>query len=157
MENKKVILINTIKGRVGINVPDLNLRRVWEKKGAKKPIDFNVLKEAIYDSSVEYLLKQGILYIEDMDVKIALGLEEEGEAPKITILTDADLHRYFTAMPLFEFKQKIMELGKEQVQSLVSYAIENELTDYQKSEALKALTQVDIIKAVQLRQDNNKE
>lgn len=158
MENKKVILTNTIKSRVVINVPEANLRRVWERKGAKKTIDFKVLEEAIYDKSVEYLLKEGILYIEDMDVKIALGLEEEDATePTIVMLTDEDMHRFLTAMPIFDFKQKIKTLRREQVQALVEYAIEEELTDYEKTEFLKALTEIDIIRAVQLRRDDKKE
>ena len=155
MENKQVMITNTIKSRVGINVPDLHLKRVWEKKGVKKPIDFETLQQAFYDPSVEYLLREGILYIDDMDVKIALGLEEEGaNAPSIVVLSDADLQRYLTAMPVFEFKTKLKELGREQIQALVDYAIEKELTPYDKCEILKEITQTDIIRAVQLNRDD---
>ena len=151
MENKQVMITNTIRSRVGINVPELLLKRVWEKKGVKKPIDFATLQQAFYDPSVEYLFREGILYIDDMDVKIALGLEEEGaEQPSIVMLSDADLHRYLTAMPMFEFKEKVKTLGREQVQALVDYAIENELTNFNKCEFLKEYTQTDIIRAVQL-------
>lgn len=151
MEKKQVIITNTIKSRVGINVPDLLLKRVWEKKGAKKPIDFETLQQALYDSSVEYLFKEGILYIDDMDVKIALGLEEENaETPSIIILSETELNRYLTLMPFFEFKEKVGNLGREQLQALVDYAIENELTPYDKCQFLKELTQTDIISAVQL-------
>lgn len=155
MENKQVMITNTIKSRVGINVPDLHLKRVWEKKGVKKPIDFETLQQAFYDPSVEYLLREGILYIDDMEVKIALGLEEEdAESPTIVILSDNDLKRYLTAMPTFEFKEKIKTLGREQIQALVDYAIENELTPYDKCEILKEITQTDIIRAVQLNRDD---
>ena len=151
MENKQVVITNTIKSRVGINVPELLLKRVWEKKNVKKTIDFNTLQQAFYDPSVEYLFREGILYIDDMDVKIALGLEEEGaETLNIVVLSDNELKRYLTTMPVFEFKEKVRALGREQVQSLVDYAIENELTAYDKCEILKEITQTDIIKAVQL-------
>lgn len=155
MENKQVMITNTIKSRVGINVPELHLKRVWEKKGVKKPIDFETLQQAFYDSSVEYLLREGILYIDDMEVKIALGLEEEGaKAPSIIVLSEADLNRYLTVMPLFEFKEKIKTLGREQIQALVDYAIEKELTPYDKCEILKEITQTDIIRAVQLNRED---
>ena len=155
MENKQVMITNTIKSRVGINVPELHLKRVWEKKGVKKPIDFETLQQAFYDSSVEYLLREGILYIDDMEVKIALGLEEEGaEAPSIVVLSEADLNRYLTAMPLFEFKEKVKALGREQIQALVDHAIEKELTPYDKCEILKEITQTDIIRAVQLNRED---
>ena len=155
MENKQVMITNTIKARVGINVPDLLLKRVWEKKGVKKPVEFNLLQQAFYDPSVEYLFREGILYIDDMEVKIALGLEHEGaEAPNIVVLSDNELNRYLTVMPAFEFKEKVKALGREQLQALVDYAIENELTPYDKCEFLKEITQTDIIRAVQLNRDN---
>lgn len=155
MENKQVVITNMIKSRVGINVPDLLLKRVWEKKGVKRNIDFSTLQQAFYDPSVEYLFREGILYIDDMDVKITLGLEEEGaKAPTIVILSDSDLNRYLTAMPTFEFKEKVKTLGREQIQALVDYAIEHELTPYDKCEILKEITQTDIIRAVQLNRDD---
>lgn len=159
MENKQVIITNTIKSRVGINVPELMLKRVWEKKGAKKPIEFDILQQAMYDSSVEYLFREGILYIDDMEVKIALGLEEEGAtAPvNIVVLSEADLHRYLTVMPLFDFKNKVKELGREQIHAMVEYAIEKELTDMNKCEFLKEITGTDIISAVQLNRANKEE
>lgn len=155
MENKQVMITNTTKSRVGINVPDLHLKRVWEKKGVKKPIDLATLQQAFYDPSVEYLLREGILYIDDMEAKILLGLEEEGaETPNIVVLTDVDLNRYLTVMPTFEFKEKVRGLSREQVQSIVDHAIEHELTPYDKCEFLKELTQTDIIRAVQLNRDD---
>ena len=156
MENKQVTLTNTIKSRVGINVPELLLKRTWEKKGVKRNIDLNTLREAFYYPSVEYLLREGILYIDDMEVKIELGLEEpESKEPTaIVILSEADMQRYMTTLPIYEFKEKVKSLGKEQVQALVDYAIENKLTSFDKCEFLKGLTQTDILSAVQLQKAN---
>jgi hypothetical protein len=161
MENKQVFLTSTSKGYVVINVPDLHLKRIWERKGAKKPIAFDVLQQAIYDPGVEYLLTQGILLIDDLDVKIALGLEEpevkETKQPAIVALTDSEMERYMTVMPVFEFREKVKELKKEQIFALVDYAIEHELTSMEKSDILKGYTEIDIIKAVQLNRDNKEE
>lgn len=156
MENIQVMITNMVNRRVGINVPELLLKRIWEKKGAKKPIEFDTLQQAMYDPSVDYLFREGILYIEDMKVKIALGLEAEDTTTptNIVVLTDADMQRYMTVMPVYEFKQKLETLGREQIQSLVDYAIEKELTNFEKCEILKKITQTDIIRAVQLNRDN---
>ena len=156
MENKQVVLTNTVKSRVGINVPELLLKRTWEKKGVKISIDLDTLREAFYYPSVEYLLREGILYIDDMDVKIELGLEEPDTTvpTSIVILSEAEMQRYMTAMPIYEFKEKIKTLGREQVQSLVDYAIENKLTSFEKCEVLKELTHTDILTAVQLNKAN---
>lgn len=155
MENKQVTLTSTINAYVGIDVPDLHLKRLWERKGAKKTIPLDVLREAFYDPSVEYLLRQGILYIDDLDVKIELGLEEEsarqpGAKLNIQVLKDEEINRLLTVVPIYEFKEKIKEFNKEQVQMIIDYAIIHEITDFEKSEFLKELTEIDIIKTVQL-------
>ena len=155
MENKQISIVNMAKSRVGINIPDLHIKRIWEKKGVKRLIDFDSLQQAFYDPSVEYLVREGILYIEDEQARIELGLQEAGsKEPDIIILSDSDLRRYLTIMPSFDFKEKVKSLGREQIQALVDYAIENELTDFDKCEFLKQITQTDIISAVQLNRAN---
>ena len=162
MENKQVELVSTIDAYVGIDVPDLHLKRLWERKGAKKSIPLDVLREAIYDPSVEYLLREGILYINDLDVKIELGLEEEsarepGAQLNVQLLKDEEMNRLLTVVPMYEFKEKIKALKKEQIQSLVDYAIEHEITNFEKCEFLKELTGQDIIRTVQLNHDEKEE
>lgn len=162
MENKQVTLTSTVEAVVGIDVPDLHLKRLWERKGAKKKIPFDVLQEAFYDPSVEYLLREGILYIDDLDVKIALGLEDEdakepGAQLKIQLLKDEEINRILTVMPIYEFKEKIKSLTKEQVQAIITYAIEHEVTSYEKCEFLKEFAGIDIIKTVSLNHDDKEE
>ena len=36
MENKKVMIENCVNHEVGIVLPELGIRRTWERKGAKK-------------------------------------------------------------------------------------------------------------------------
>ncbi len=91
MENK-VKIENLISSRVILSMPELRLKRVWEKKGAIKTIPFEQLEEAIYDPGVESLFVDGVLGIADMDVKKKLGLEpEEAEEPvNIIVLSDKE-------------------------------------------------------------------
>lgn len=156
MENKKVIVENLSNGRVGINIPDLRLKRIWERKGVKKPIDFETLQQAIYDPGVEFMFKEGILYIDDMDVKIALGLEPEDakEPENIIILSDQQKRRLLTVAPIQELKDMMNKISNEQKQSLVDFAIENELTNMDRCEILKQFTQVNVIRAVELNRKN---
>ena len=162
IENKQVTLTSTVDAYVGIDVPDLHLKRLWERKGAKKKIPFDVLQEAFYDPSVEYLLREGILYIDDLDVKIALGLEDESAREpdaqlNIQLLKDEEINRLLTVMPIYEFKEKIKSLTKEQVQTVVTYAIKHEITNFEKSEFLKEYTGVDIINTVRLNHEDKEE
>ena len=46
-DDTKIMLVNMTTGSLSVNIPDLRYKRRWEKKGAKKPMPWSVLKEAI--------------------------------------------------------------------------------------------------------------
>ena len=148
----KVKVENLISSRVNIVIPELSLRRVWEKKGAVKTIPLDQLEEAMYNPGVEALFRDGTLGIEDMEVKKYLGLEpEDAEEPvNIIILNDQQRKRYLTVMPTPEFKEKIRELPIEQVRELAQYAIQNEIANFDKAEIIRKMIGTDIIGTIQL-------
>lgn len=150
--DKKVKVASLVSQRIVLTVPDLRLRRVWEKKGAVMTIPFEQLEEAMYSPGVENLFRNGLLGIDDMEVKIALGLEPEGakEPTNIITLNDGQRQRYLTVMPLHEFKEKLKELPIEQINELAAYAIEHEILNFDKSEEIKKYVNVDVMRAVQL-------
>ena len=83
----KVMVTSMVNGIV--KVVSLS-HRVWNKKGQTLPVSKDLLREAIYKPGVENMFKTGVLYIEDMDFKIELGLEEEGaKQPTQIIPVDA--------------------------------------------------------------------
>lgn len=154
--DKKVKVKSLVSQRIVLSLPELRLRRVWEKKGAVMLIPYEQLEEAMYSPGVENMFKEGILGIDDMETKIALGLEEEGatEPTNIIILSDQELKRYLTVMPAFEFKEKVKDLPRQQVMELVNYAIANEIANFEKSEILKQYTGIDVISAIKLNRDD---
>ena len=156
---KKVKVENLISSRVNIVIPELSLRRVWEKKGAVKTIPLEQLEEAMYNPGVEALFRDGTLGIEDMEVKRYLGLEpEDAEEPvNIIILNDQQRKRYLTVMPVAEFKEKIRELPIEQVRELAQYAIQNEIANFDKAEIIKKMVGTDIIATIQLNKADQEE
>lgn len=151
MENK-VKVVNLISSRVNINIPDIRLNRVWERKGAVKVIPFDQLEEAMYNPGVEALFREGILGIEDLEIKKALGLEPDDatEPVNIIVLNDNQRKRYLTVMPTSEFKAKVKELPIEQVRELAKYAIDNEIAAFDKAEIIKKMIGTDIIGTIQL-------
>ena len=161
MENRKVMVKSESTGRLSINLPELQLKRIWEKKGTIRPISFEDLQQALYVPGVEYMFKEGMLSIESMQDKIDLGLEPEGtkeDSPvNIIILNDSQKKRYLTVLPTSEFKQELEKLHYEQINSLVDYAIEKELMDMDKCDILKEKTGIDIIKAIQLNRQAKEE
>lgn len=156
---KKIKIKSLTNGKVVIKNDDLRVKRTWERKGAIKTIDFDVLEELIYDPGVEYMFKQGILDIEDLAVKKALGLEPEDatEPVNIIIFDDQKMDRLMTRMPFSEFKTEIKKAPIEQIRSLVEYSIEKEYTNFEKCEFLKDIVHVDIINAIKLKRSAQEE
>ena len=157
--DEKVKVVNLISARVNIDLPDIRLNRVWERKGAIKTIPFDQLQEALYNSGVETLFTDGSLGIDDLEVKKRLGLEpEDAEEPvNIIILNDQQRKRYLTVMPMHEFKEKIKELPMEQIRELAQFAISNELVDFDKSEIIKKITGIDIIGTIRMNKADQEE
>ena len=158
MENM-VNIKSTVKALVSINVPTLNLRRSWPKKGAIQKIPFDVLEQAYFEPGVEYLFKTGVLYIEDMEVKRALGLEDpEAEAPTAIIdLTDDYMKKLLTATPLKDFREEVEKLSHEQIKELVQFAVEIGVTDYHRCKLLQEKTGFDVMKAAIARKEEEAE
>ena len=71
MEKKVVMVKNTTNGRVGIDIPDLNFRRTWEKKNAVKPVDLEVLTQMYFEGYSQ------------REVAINLGVTEANISKKI--------------------------------------------------------------------------
>lgn len=162
-DNYKVKIRNAVQAKVIVRDNELKIYRVFEKKGAVKYIDYGILKELIYNPGFESSLREGILDIEDMEVKVALGLEDESvltdkEAPKnIIVLDDAQKERYLTKLPLAEFKVKVAELPREQVKELANYAIEKEQIDFSKADVIEKRIGIKVAKAIELKRANEEE
>lgn len=159
METSNMITIkSTVKAQVSMSVPSLNLRRFWPKAGAIQRIPFDLLEQAIYEPGVEYLFKTGILYIDDMETNIKLGLEEpEAKEPQnIIVLSDADKDKLLTGTALKDFREKVEKLSLEQVRELAQYAIDKGITDYQRCEILKKASRIDVLKCVMQNLDDKR-
>lgn len=157
-DNTKIMLTSTVTGSLSVNIPDLRYKRRWEKQGAKKPIDWAVLKEAIYDTGFEYMIKQGMLTIDNEEARIELGLEDpKTHETEIKVLTEAQMKRMATVMPVNDFKTEIAKLPYEQVMNLTDYMIANDYADVAKAAVLKKAVEIDIIKAIQLKHQNKED
>lgn len=156
MENKKIKVKSLVNGKLRIFLPDLRINARWDRKGQTRMIDFEALQEAMFDYGTEYMFKEGMLGIEDMETKIALGLEPEGatEPQFIKTLDEATMKRMMTVMPIYDFKKEIVDIPREQIFNLIDYAVENEYSDINKCDVLKEITGVDIISAIRLNRED---
>lgn len=151
--NDKVIVTSMVNGRVGLVLPHMHINKVWPKKGTKLSVEKDILRESIYEPGVEYMFKQGLLYIEDMDFKIELGLESEGtKAPTEVIPVDEKyLNRVLKLMPVVEMKKAIEKMNDNQIRELVDYAAEQNDIQFDRMDVLKKMTGIDIVEVIRLK------
>lgn len=151
--NDKVIVTSMVNGNVGLILPQLRVKKSWPKKGTKLPIDKEILREAIYEPGVEYMFKNGILYIDDMDFKIELGLEPEGaKAPELIIPVDEKyLERILKRMPIVEMKQAIKSMNENQRREMIDYACGQNDIQLDRLNAIKDITGIDLFKVIELK------
>lgn len=151
--NDKVIVTSMVNGLISINRPEHRLVRVWPKKGTKLPVEKDALREAIYEPGVEYMFKNGMLYIDDMAFKIELGLEEEGtEEPTAIVPVDEKyLERVLKRMPLAEMKAAIRAMNDEQKHEMLDYASEQDDIKMDRIYAIKEITGADLFKVIELK------
>jgi hypothetical protein len=113
--NDKVIVTSMVGGNIGITLPHIRFNKTWPRKGTKLTIEKDILREAIYEPGVEYLFRQGILYIDDLSFKIELGLEPEGaEAPTHVAVDEKYMTRVLKVMPIGEMKKAVSEMNEIQ-------------------------------------------
>lgn len=158
-ENDRIEIENLTNGVVSIEIPELLLKVEWARKGVKRKIEFGKLQQALFDNGTEYMFKNGMLYIEDLDAKKALELEPpDAEVPEnIIVLSESQMKRLLTTAPIEELKKTLQEISKEQINELVTYAINKEITDFNRCDIIKKASGKDIIRAIQLnRQDKEK-
>jgi len=127
MKENMILLESKSDATLVVSLPELNYYRTWTAKGMKLPMDKDMLEQAIYDPGFNYLLKTGMLFIHDMELKKDLGLEpvDATEPTNIIELTDALLSRMIKAMPIDELKKTMAKLSAPQKAELAEYAIEH--------------------------------
>lgn len=147
----KVMVTSMVGGTISVSA--LN-HRVWNKKGQKLPVNKDILREAIYEPGVEYMFKKGILYIEDMDFKIELGLEAEGTKVPTEILPmdEKFMNRVLKLMPVPEMKTTIDKMTMVQKQELVDFAVKQNDISLDRIKIVSDKCGVDILKTISLVQ-----
>ena len=155
----KVNVTSLAIGEVSVFQPSIPFKASWPSKGSTRQIDEEILEQLMYTSGFEYMINNGILYIEDMNVKKKLGIEpEDAVAPvNVIVLTDADKRKYMVNYDLNKFKEQVKKLGYEQVRDLAEFAIQNKLADFEKCEFIKEICGKDIIQAIRLSSKNKEE
>ena len=154
----KVNVKSTISGHLTVFVPAIPFQHEWLAKDSSFAVEMDTLEQLMYDNGFKYMIDTGMLYIEDLEIKKALGIEPEDveEPVKIIVLTDKERRQYMINLSMEDFKEKTDKLNFEQVSQLADYAIANRLADFDKAKYLKEICGRDVIQAIRLS-DQNKE
>lgn len=158
MATRMVKLQSMVNKVVGVSKPEYGIKRKWTKKGQIIPLPFDTVEQMLWDEGFRRMVDRGILYINEMQDKIDLGLEPAGaEQPEnILVLSDLQIKNYLTTTPYEVFKKEVSELNMTQIRNIINYAITNEIVDVQKCNFLKELTGLDILKEISLNKDLEK-
>lgn len=149
----KIAVINNTRNPITVILPDIRFSRTWTPEGTFK-VPFEVLQEAVYDHGFMVFLEQGVLFIDNKDARVELGLEEEDAEPAIKPLSKAQLTTLLKATPVAKFKEKIKTLTKEQCETLIDMGIEQKSIDMNKADILKEITGIDAVAAIRLKKQN---
>ena len=155
----KVKVKSLVSGTVGVKDPDLRINRTRNKKGAVYSFEMEDLEQLMYDPGVEYMFREGILAVVGDDaekINIQLGLQDENEPTKIFELTE-DRMKEIMQLKMADYRQAVRDLTHEQRRTLVEYCIENKIRDYDRDMFLKELTHTDILKAIELNEQDKEE
>lgn len=156
MSNVRMVKIkNMVNKRVGVVRPEYGVNRKWNKKGQEIPLPFDTVEQLLWTTGFRNMIERGILYIENMQDKIDLGLEpyDAVEPENIKVFTNAQIENLLTNTPFVAFKKELEGVGETQLKEIVNYAILHRLVDMQKADYLRQLTGSDILKAITRAQD----
>jgi hypothetical protein len=98
------------------------------------------------------MFKKGILYIDDMEMKIELGLEAPGTTTPTEVLPvdDKYLNRVLKLMPISEMEAAIDKMSIVQKQELVDYASKQNDIQLDRLAIVSDKCNVDILKTIEL-------
>lgn len=152
----KIKVISAVNGRCVINNRDLQLKRVWKGRGDVVTFTSEQIEQLMFDPAFSHMVNSGMLYIEDMETKKAIGLEpEDAETPTRILMDEKTLQRFWKNMPLSQFKIETGKLTKVQLNILAEYAIHhgNDGT-IDKANYLSEISNYNILKGIELEKQS---
>ena len=157
MAQRMVILKNMVNGNVSVKKPQYGVNRTWTRLGQPMGIPFETVEQLLWDTGFNNMIRAGILYIENLQDKIDLGLEPEGakEPENIIVLSQDQIKALWTVKTLDEFKKEVSKLPMTQIDALVEYAVSNRIVKMDKADFIKELTKKDILKAITRKQESD--
>ena len=155
----KIKVISSFNGRCGIDSNELRISRRWDKCGAVNTFTKDQLEELMFVPAFRNMVNEGILYIENMEVKKELGVEPEDAVEPTLILLDAkEQERLWKLVPFSQFKLETKKLTRQQLNTLAEYAIRHgDEGSIEKANYLSTITDYKVLKGIELEKANKEE
>lgn len=148
--NRMVRFRNTTSGKVIVHEPAYGVHREFLGMGAVQMIPFDIVEQLLWRPGFRNMITAGIIYIDDMQDKIDLQLEEpDTKVPtKIKVLTPEQMLALLKVKSYEEFVDELSTISIDQANAIVDYAAENSLIDPQKINYLKEVTGRDVVSII---------
>ena len=152
----KIKVISAIDHRCGIDNADLHISRRWPGRGSVVTFTKEQIEELMFDPSFRNMVDDGMLYIDDMEVKKEVGVEpEDASTPTIILMDEKQLERFWKNMPMTQFKLETEKLTKSQLTSLARYAMSHgDDGSIEKANYLTKISGFQILKGIENNKDD---
>lgn len=153
----KICIKSMIAGRVYVNLPTIQRRFEWNRRGAIVKVNRDIFDVMSYDNGFTNMVKYGILFIEDMEVKKEMGLEPEDATEPVNLieLTEQRIKRMISVMPIPEFKGELKKLSEVQQREVANYMVNNNGSiTMDRLQAMKDVCGIDVAQAIRMKQAN---
>lgn len=154
-DTRYVVLTNMLNANVSVRKPQYGVNRTWTRFGQPMRIPFDTVEQLLWDTGFSNMIRSGILYIENMQDKIDLGLEPEGakEPENIIVLSEKQMNDLWNNKPIEVFKAEVRKLPQTQIDNLIEYAIKNKCVNVDKCTFIKVTYNRDILRSISLNED----
>ena len=126
MKENMIMVKSASDCTIVIDLPNFNFRREWKRRDAAYPIDREFLEQAFYEPSVEYLIRNGLLIVEDKQFLFDVGMiNSMDEESPVMELTEKEIKKLLKYTPVKELKDELKKLSPVQLEELGNYAIEH--------------------------------
>jgi hypothetical protein len=153
---KKVKITSKTNQALRLKFPELRINRLFKGEGQSFLFDADAVEEMFYYPAAEDAFRKGLFYIEDKELRVKLGLEEEdGEISEDVIapISDTLILTYLKVKPFAEFEAFFEKLPMEHKLRFADIAVKNKIVDYEKCKLIKEATNKDIMKIIQLNEE----
>ena len=142
-----VVVKSLVSGIVVAKVPNENRIFEWKGEGSRVKVSFDDLEKMIYDADARRIFETGLLWIDEKEYRVKLGLEEDdGTSNLEKLIYDKKQIVALLYCDSFKvFKEKVEKLSEGSKEMMIQTAIETpKQLDFDKSDFIRKTFSVDI-------------